>query len=366
MAGRLLILKAGFASNNNLIRSLMAGDSSLHIVGCHEDQFILKKSCAARNYLIPASAESELPHVLNRIIKNECIDLVIPNSDADVGTISSLRDALSCRVFLPRKEIIKLCQDKYALTTFLRRRGIPVPLTYRVNNLKQIDKLFFRFTLPDRLWCRIRKGTGSWGAIPVTSPEQARSWIKYWQEMRAIPPGSFTLSEYLPGRDFCFQGLWRKGKLILAKTHERLSYHVTGGNPSGTSSTAAVARMVFAPRVAEVCVKAIRALDRAASGVFFVDLKENVYGEPCVTEINAGRFANVPTIHDAAGKYNMAITYVRLALGKRVKSHGVCRFRDTCYVLRDIDMLPRVIRARELSQGFEDARGLGNGALIRG
>ena len=42
--------------------------------------------------------------------------------------------------------------------------------------------------------------------------EQAWSWISYWNEMRGIPIEEFTLSEYLPGRDFNVQGLWRDGE----------------------------------------------------------------------------------------------------------------------------------------------------------
>jgi len=365
MAGRLLILGAGSAASNNLIRSLRAGDPTMVIVGCHDDRFVLMKSRADLNYLVPSSAHRGFARVLRRVIKTERIDLVIPNSDADVRLISSLRDNLPCKSFLPRRSVIERCQDKYALTRFLGRHGLPVALTYPVASLKDIEKLFSRFAPHARLWCRIRKGTGSWGTIPVASPEQARSWINYWQEMRAVPAGLFTLSEFLPGRDFCLQSLWKKGTLVMAKAHERLTYHVTGGNPSGTSSTAALAKMIFEPRIAEVCSKSIRLLDPKASGVFFVDLKENESGEPCITEINAGRFANVPTIHDVAGKYNMAISYVRLALGKPVRNRGMCRFTDACYVTRDIDATPRVFRASELSQGIEDARRWGSRRGIR-
>ena len=55
-------------------------------------------------------------------------------------------------------------------------------------------------------------------------PEQAQAWILYWEEMRDVPASSFTLSEYLPGRDFLCQSLWKDGALVLANTFERLSY----------------------------------------------------------------------------------------------------------------------------------------------
>jgi carbamoyl-phosphate synthase large subunit len=359
MARRLLVPSAGSGPSNNLIRSLKAGDPSCRIVGCHDDRFVVRKSLADRNYLVPPPHKREFAGALCRIIETEKVDLVIPNSEADVTIISDLRERLPCRTFLPRRAVIRRCQDKYELTAFLRRAGLPVPLTCRVTNLKGIEDLFRRLAPRSPLWCRIRRGSGSMGAIAVKTPGQARSWIKYWQEMRATPAGSFTLSEYLPGRDFCVQGVWKDGKLVLAKMHERLSYYVAGSSPSGVSSTAGLAKMIFEPQLLAVCTNAVRALDAKACGAFFVDLKENAKGRACITEINAGRFANVSAIHDVAGRQNMALTCVRLALGERVTIRRTGKGEEH-YVLRDLDTLPAVFRPGELFDGIADAREWGN------
>src|SRR6185436_16299755 len=58
-----------------------------------------------------------------------------------------------------------------------------------------------------------------------------------------VSTASFTLSEYLPGRDFAAQGLWRDGELLLLKVCERLSYFGGGSQPSGTSSTPALGKL---------------------------------------------------------------------------------------------------------------------------
>ena len=194
MIPRLLILSAGTGASDNLIRSLRAGDPSLFIVGCHDDRFVLKKSSANRNYLIPRSTHPDFAVALRRVIESEKIDLLIPNSDADVRAVSRLRSKIPCRLFLPRRSVIELCQDKYALTHFLRDRGLPAPLTYPVTDLGELEELFRRLGSPSRAWCRVRTGTGSIGAIPVKDPAQARNWIRYWEEMRGIPAASFTLS----------------------------------------------------------------------------------------------------------------------------------------------------------------------------
>jgi carbamoyl-phosphate synthase large subunit len=351
-----LVLRAGTGPSNNLIRSLRVGEPSLFIAGCHSDRFVLRKSPADRNYLVPAPTHPRFLDALRWIIATDRIDLLVPNSDTDVRAVSDLRDQIPCRLFLPSREAIELCQDKYRLTVFLRERGLPAPLTYPVTDLDGIDGLFQRLAPHSRLWCRIRSGSSSTGAIPVTTPEQARSWIQYWETMRGFPATAFTISEYLPGRDYSLQCVWKAGSMVLTKMSERLSYFGGGNSPSGVSSTPALARTVFEPRVVEVCTAAIRAVDPAASGVFCFDLKENADGEPCVTEINAGRFAMITNIYDFTGKHNMAAAYVRLALDEPVDIGAACDIAEEYYLVRDLDTLPGVFHADELFNGILDAR----------
>lgn len=352
MSARLLVLEAGHAPGNNLVRSLKAGDPSLLVIGCNESRFYLKKSPADRNYLLPLST-ADYSRALRRIVRAERIDLVIPTTDAGVRRLLHLRNKIGCRTFLPRKVLVERCQDKYALVKFLSERGIPVPRTYLITDTRRIAQLFRRLNPASILWCRVRAGSGSYGAIPVRTPAQAKGWIAFWEGMHAVPPGSFTLSEYLPGRDYCVQSIWNRGQLVLAKMAERITYLDTG-SPSGRSSMPALAKTVYDPYVVDVCNRAIRALDAHASGVFFVDLKENERGDPCITEINAGRFATMTNLHDLAGKHNMAVSYVRVALGKRVSIPNAFDFAEGVYLVRSVDTLPAVVRKDELFEGIQD------------
>lgn len=333
---------------------MKAGDPSLVIVGFHNDPLALKKSLADRNYLVSDYDRDTFARTLPKVISDERIDLVIPTNELDVKIISEWRESLPCRVFLPDKAVVDLCQDKYRLTVLLQHVGVPVPATYEIPKPGDVETLFRRLGPSRPLWCRLRRGCGSSGALPVNKPEQARSWIRYWQEMRGIPAGLFTLSEYLPGRDFCAQILCKAGKPLRAKMHQRVSYLSTGG-ASTASSMAAVAEMVCDKRVFDTSLAAIRAVDPKASGIFFVDLKENGKDVPCVTEINVGRFATVPLTHDLAGD-NMAVAYVRLALGASVEALEPQQPAERCFVQRDLDTMPSVLRAHQIFDGIEDVR----------
>ena len=356
MTKRLLIMSAGTGTSNNLIRSLRAGDPSLVTVGCHYDRFILKKSLADRNHLIPDASQAQFFDALRQIIAAEHVDLLVPNTDDDVKIVSDLREAISCRTFLPSKRVIDLCQDKYDLTTFLRAQGVPAPVTYPVTDLDEIDAVCGQLAPYSLLWCRIRRGNASMGATPVKNPEQARSWIRYWEDLRGVPVTDFTISQYLPGRDYSCQSVWKDGTLATMKMSERLSYLGGRNNPSGVSSTPAVAKTVFESKAIDVCGAAIRAIDPAASGVFCFDLKEDADGRPCVTEINAGRFAMITNVYDLPGTLNMATTYVRLAFGEPLDASGPFDFAEDYYLVRDLDTLPEVFHADEFFDGIEDTR----------
>lgn len=357
MGSRLLVSGAGTGVGNNVLRSLRVGDPGLILVGCHHDRFVLKKSTADSNYLVHESTHPLFLESVRRVIEREKIDLIIPTSDRDVRICSDLRGAIPCRVFLPSPRTITLCQDKYELATHLKVHGVSAPITYPIEDLGSVERVFARFAPASLVWCRVRAGSGSTGAIPVKTAVQAQSWIGYWADMRGIPSTAFTLCEYLPGRDFGCQSLWRDGHLVLNKTFERLSYFIGGGStPSGVSSVAALAKTVDEPRVEEVATAAVRVTDERATGLFGVDLKENAAGTPYVTEINAGRPLAGTNLLDLTGKHNMMVTYVRLALGEPIAMRGEHDVAVDHYAVRDLDTLPGIFHAEELFEEIHDVR----------
>src|SRR5207244_12065797 len=135
-------------------------------------------------------------------------------------------------------------------------------------------------------------------------PAQARGWIDYWERVRGVRATAFTLSEYLPGRDFSCQSLWHDGALVLTKTFERVAPF--GGQPGG-SSVAALAKIVSDPRVAAVCDAAVRAVDRRASGVFCFGVRGDAVGAPAGTQVDAGRFGMSTTLCDLGGKLYLRV-----------------------------------------------------------
>jgi len=352
-----LITGAGGGGSNNLIRSIRRSAYPVRLVGSNADRFILSRSLAEANYLLPRG-DSGAGYIgaLNQIVAAEKLDLIVPNNDTEVRGISAGREKLDAPVFLPAHATVELCQDKFSLADHLTAQGLRVARTVAVTDLDRLEETFEQLGPADRLWCRMRKGSGSAGSLPVNKPEQARFWIKYWQEMRGVPENMFLLSEYLPGRDYAFQSVWKDGRLVLAKTAERLVYLFARLMPSGTSSTPQVARLVNNPQVNEICTRAVKLIDPHATGLFSIDLKEDRNGVPCITEINIGRFMMIIIFFSSVGRHNIAEIYLRLALNETVEIPEKDRYSDIgdeeLYLIRGVDNEPGVISASELEKKY--------------
>jgi carbamoyl-phosphate synthase large subunit len=161
----------------------------------------------------------------------------------------------------------------------------------------------------------------------------------------------FTLSEYLPGRDFMCMSLWHNGQLALVTTFEKLSYFAGETYPSGTSSLSSLAKTIIDNRLVDISSRAIRALSPTVSGAFSVDLKENQEGVPCITEINAGRFFIGMTAFDSVSKHSTALSYVELAIRQPLELRDPYVTIPDHYVVRDLDTLPGLFSADALFAG---------------
>ena len=350
---RVLITGAGTGSSSNLIRALRTMTPVPVIVGVNHDRFTLKQSLADVNYLCPQYDTHHFIDSALEIIRKEFINVVMPTDDDAVRALSEGRDQFPFELFLPRRETIELCQDKYALNLFLRRRTIPAPLAYEVRILRDVDRIFAHFSRDGLLWCRARRGSRSLAATPVASVEQARAWISQWRDLQGVKVSDFMLAEYLPGRHIVVYSVWRDGCLLLARSVEILSYFAAGNNPSGVFSLPSLAKTVVEPEALRVTVRALQAIEKHPSGAFIVELKESATGVLCITEINAGRFPAGATALLSTGKHNMIAVFALSAVGERVTIDDPYDSSPDYYLVRDIDAIPGVFSITELLEGIQ-------------
>lgn len=352
---RVLVTSAGSGAASNLMQGLRRG-GDVSVTGCHHDPFVLMASAADRSFLTVAPDHPRYGVSLSRVVREAAIDLVVPVGESELTAISRSRRRFRGCLLLPSHATLLRCQDKLGLARHLRRQGVPTPKSYAVSDLRSLGAFFRGRLRHGRVWCRARQGAGSVAAAPISSAREARAWIELWGAARNLDPSDFMIAEYLPGRDYACQSLWSDGRLIVVKTTERLAYVDGASRLSGTSSVAALHKTVRDERVATVAAMAVLAVDRRATGAFSVDLREDGDGRPCVTEINAGRLLSGTTIFDQAGTCNMSFAYLQLGLGRAVDVGEVYDATTEHYVVRDLDMPPRVFQRTELWATWFDAR----------
>ncbi|GIV61744.1 MAG: hypothetical protein KatS3mg044_0610 [Rhodothermaceae bacterium] len=342
---RILITGAGGTASGNFIASLRMSGESFHLVGVDTNPYHLACADVEARYVVPRCDDPAYPRVLAEIIRRERIDLVHPQPDVEVAFLSTHRNAIPTRLLLPSETAIRTCHDKMACNEALVRAGVPVPFSVRLASLDALSACFATLSdASEKVWVRAVRGAGSRAALPVTTPEQAAGWIRYWIEEKGLQPADFMLAEYLPGREFAFQSLWYRGELVTSMARERMEYLMGNLMPSGQSSSPSVARTVHRDDVNDVATRAVRAVDPEPHGVYCVDLKENAAGQPCVTEINPGRFFTTSNFFSAAG-CNMPWYYVRLALGGALPE--MPRYNPLpadLYWVRGVDRAPRLFR----------------------
>jgi len=339
---RVLVTSAGSGATGNLIRALRRVPRA-HVVGINDDRFTLAQSSADRNYLCSAPGGKAFIDSILDVVGRERVNVVIPTDDNFVKAFSDARRRFPFQLLLPRRQTIDLCQDKFALGEFFRRRGIRVPRTYTVGSLRALGPIFARFPPRSLLWCRARGGARSLGAAPVMTVEQARAWITLWRDLRGVAVSNFTLGEYLPGRHFIVPSVWCEGRLLRAQATEVLSYFAAGNNPSGIFSLSSLAKTVVAEAVLETALDAVRALERRPAGAFSVELKETADGVPAITEINVGRFPAGIAALVATGKDNMVALFATAAMGNPRTAAEPFGSAKEYYLVRDIDAEPGIV-----------------------
>lgn len=344
-----LLTGAGGGGTNNLYRDILESKLNLEeytFFGSNISKQIIAKSEMENNFILPVATNKKYLEKLNKLIRENKIDLIIPNNDREVGVISANRAWIDCKVFLPEEETIEICQDKYLFYNKLKHK-IPMADSIALNSYSEIAAAMKELG-GEKFWVRPRVGAGSKGACWVETEEQAINFIKLWEELRGFDIADYTISKFLPGRDFCFQSVWKDGRLVVAKMCERLSYFGGENRISGMSSTPAVAKTVFDQQVYNMLFEAVYTLTDHPHGNFNFDLKGTEEGEMCVTECNVGRFCMITPIFDLSGNYSTVEYYIRSAFNEKLDISEVIDYEKDVFMLRELDTLPTIIRKQEI------------------
>lgn len=351
---RILVTGAGGSPGSNFIASLrLVEDEDFYIVGTDINKMHLELTEGVdAKYILPRADSSDYIDKLNELIEKEKIDMVHCQPEPEVWTVAHNREKVKAKTLFPKNETLEYTYNKSKLNKFLKENGIRVPRSVRIRNKEDIKKALDKFLEEqDKVWLRAIRGGGSRAALPVNTVLQVEGWIDYWTNVRNLKLSDFMISEFLPGKEFAFQSIWYKGELINSMVRERVEYLFGHLFPSGQSSSPSIAKTVHRDDVNELATKAIKTLDKDATGIFCVDIKEDYKGRPCLTEINAGRFFTT-SINFSVSGLNMPYYYVLMGLGLHDKLPDLPKYNgipEGWYWIRMIDMGYKLVKGEKWS-----------------
>ena len=286
----------------------------MYLIGTDVNRYHIELPDVDERYIVPKFTNPNYIDKLNRLIEKTGAEMVHPQPDGEVRVLSENRERINAITFLPAKETIRICQDKFESAKIWEKNGIPVAKTVLIRDVCDLEEA--ENTLGYPYWLRATVGFSSRGSTLVENIEVAKYWIGYWRARQNVD-WTFMAQEYLPGQIIAFQSIWKDGEVITSQARVRLEYLYPYLAPSGITNTPTVAVTVNRDDINRIATECVLAIDPRATGIFCVDLRENENGIPCPTEINAGRFFTTSFFFARAG-INMPYYYVKSAYGETI------------------------------------------------
>jgi hypothetical protein len=341
---RILVTGAGGSPAANFIRSLRKAPEEFHITGTDADKYHLMRAEVDTRYLVPRVDDPSFLELLNTIIAEQEIGFVHAQNDAEVGFLSEKREKIQTKTFLPSKQTVNLCLDKFASYQEWRAAGLRVPTTTLLGGAADLREAFTEYG--GNLWLRATTGAGGRGSLPVHDYGTAKAWIDFHKGW-----GHFTASELLEPSSVTWMSIWRDGELIVAQGRKRLYWELSKISPSGISGATGGGETVSDQKLDDLAVKAVLAIDSKPNGLFGVDLTYDKSGMPNPTEINIGRFFTTHQFFTDAG-LNMPYIFTKLAYGEAVPtiSRRLNPVQDGLVWIRGIDFEPILTSVGEIEK----------------
>ena len=305
---RILVTSAGGAPATNFVRSLRDAPEPFHLVGVDANKYTLQRSETDEKFLVPKVTDPVYFEVLRDIIKETRTEFIHCQMSYEMLAISSMRDTLGVRMYLPSHETIDICENKFTSYEYWKKAGLPVPETMLLSDESDLRVAFDKFG--PRLWLREIRGSAGRGSLPTEDYDTARRWIEFHQGW-----GRFTAAECLEANSITWQSLWQDGKLIVAQGRRRLYWEFSNRAASGVTGITGTGVTISDPLLDDLAQKAVFAVDAKPNGIFGVDLTYDKNGVPNLTEINIGRFFTTHYFFTAAG-LNTPYIYVKLGYGE--------------------------------------------------
>jgi carbamoyl-phosphate synthase large subunit len=321
---------------------LIGTDIHPYAIGHYQDTLIDK------SYVTKRSSEEGYWAEIEELIVKESIDIaiILPEQEVLAWSKRQAISSLPCKALIPPKNAVDKMLDKGILTEALMASGL-VPSSIIIDpnnsNLQKETEVALKYPY----WIRSATGSSGLGSYKIEEFNDLQRWIAINKNIN-----NFIASSYLPGRNLACKMLYYNGKLVRSACAERVNYIMAKVAPSGITGNTSFGRLINDNKVFETSKKAMDIMfDLTGAnkhGFYTVDLKEDEYGNPMVTEINVRHVAFTQCF--AIGGANLCEDTIRLLDGDSTfnEEFHLYEFKEGLIFLRDVDERPIVMIEKDL------------------
>lgn len=351
MFERIMVTGAGGPGAVNLCRSLLTINPRPWILAVDASEYYVHLALGHARAVVPRCDDmAAYIEAINTLVRQHRIDFILPNNSLEIRVLSAHREALEAPVFLPEVPALDISNSKWESYGCFKNADLPVPKTHLLASPQELDAVFDELQAESGgpVWVR---GAGIPGrgvgvaSLPCRTAAQAAQWIDYHNGW-----GGMIASEFLPGANLTWMGLFDRGELLVSQGRERHAYVIPHVSPSGITGAPAISETIHESIVNQTGHAAVLAVDPTYTGVAFVDLKGDFAGVPRITEINAGRFGTTHYFYSAAGA-NFPEYLLRHAAGETLDLPQTNVLPPGLIWIRTLDAGPVLTKRDALSEG---------------
>jgi predicted ATP-grasp superfamily ATP-dependent carboligase len=326
MEKRVLVLGGEQWKTLSIVRSLGKKDIDVDVVSKHKLALCFYSKYCKRKYIL--SEKSWLKKLL-KILKIIKYDLIIPAGEEESIVLSKIKNL---PVVLPPAKSLEIVANKILTIKLMKKIGIPLPKTYIVKNLKDLDKIKERIRYP----VIIRPSYFKYHSRPryIFSKE---NFLEEYLQYHKKSPFPFV-QEVVIGDTYGFFALCKNGKILQYFAHKRIIEQ----DPKGAGSAVCVSSSIH-PKMKKYSEKILKKLKW--NGVAMIEYKKDEKdGEFKLIEINGRFWGSLPLAIYAGVDFPYQLYC--LAVGEKFKK--VRKWRRVCagHLLGIMIYLFRVLKGK--------------------
>ncbi len=313
----------GIAGINTIQSLRVVKEAEFYITGVDSDPHTHSFCDADSQYIVPPANSSNYISEISKICDQEKADIIFPLYEHEMFKLLRHKSSLNTLIAGDSVDALEIAGNKATMLEFLRRKNIPCPKFYVVDNIKDFKRAVYDLGYPDKkVVFKLTDLSGCRGFRVLNEHYNEQDlmfkmkpgspYVKLDKILRVLeePIPKLVVMEYLEGEDYTVYSLVNNGTALYTIPMRR--YGLVPGMSMGGIVERNKKIISFANRVVQ---------EFKFNSFVNIQLLLNKNGEPMIYEINT-RISATTIICTAAG-VNIPYFLMKMLMGEVVPKKKV-------------------------------------------